>query len=167
MSIIELLQLSRYIHRNPIETKQPIVKKLEYYQWSSYPAYINHVRDPEWLKRDTSYGMLGNHQHYKGYKAFVESGNDSKFDTFYIKKTLKPILGSDCSVEDLLKHRDNKITPHFAKSMEVFSTIETIVRAVSTKFNQDRAQGYRASLNASFNSGNFISLSSLSLSPPE
>jgi len=41
-----LLQLSRYIHRNPVETKPPLVKSLDTYPWSSYPAYINHTKGP-------------------------------------------------------------------------------------------------------------------------
>lgn len=36
-----LLAVSRYIHRNPIETKQPLVKRLEHYPHSSYPLYYN------------------------------------------------------------------------------------------------------------------------------
>ena len=35
-----LLQVTRYIHRNPIETKSPLVKSLEHYPWSSYLAYL-------------------------------------------------------------------------------------------------------------------------------
>ncbi len=34
-----LLAVSRYIHRNPIETKVPIVERLERYRHSSYPFY--------------------------------------------------------------------------------------------------------------------------------
>ena len=34
-----LLQLTRYIHRNPIDTKRPMVDELQDYPWSSYPAY--------------------------------------------------------------------------------------------------------------------------------
>ena len=32
-----LLQLSRYIHRNPVETKKPMISQLEDWIWSSYP----------------------------------------------------------------------------------------------------------------------------------
>ena len=41
------LQLSRYIHRNPIEAG--MVEKLEDYLWSSYPNYLGKVKLPEWL----------------------------------------------------------------------------------------------------------------------
>lgn len=34
-----LLEVSRYIHRNPIETKTPMVQHIEDYPYSSYPFY--------------------------------------------------------------------------------------------------------------------------------
>jgi putative transposase len=34
------LQLSRYIHRNLIETATPMVERLKGYPWSSYSAYV-------------------------------------------------------------------------------------------------------------------------------
>lgn len=34
-----LLEVSRYIHRNPIETKEPMVKQMEHYPYSSYHLY--------------------------------------------------------------------------------------------------------------------------------
>jgi len=42
-----LLQLSRYIHRNPVETKPPLVHSLDTYSWSSYPAYGKHTKSPQ------------------------------------------------------------------------------------------------------------------------
>ena len=43
------LQVSRYIHRHPIETKIPLVERLEGYVWSSYPAYMGLNEPFEWL----------------------------------------------------------------------------------------------------------------------
>ena len=37
----QLLHLSRYIHLNPIASSIIADSQLEYYQWSSYPEYIN------------------------------------------------------------------------------------------------------------------------------
>ncbi len=42
-----LLQLSYYIHRNPLRAGR--VKRLIDYRWSSYPAYAYQRRYPEWL----------------------------------------------------------------------------------------------------------------------
>ncbi|MCU7893352.1 MAG: transposase [Candidatus Thiodiazotropha sp. (ex Ustalcina ferruginea)] len=39
-----LLQLSRYIHRNPIDMRNPMVSCLEAYTWSSYLAYIGKAK---------------------------------------------------------------------------------------------------------------------------
>jgi len=41
--------LTRYIHRNPIETKKPLVDNLVSYIWSSYQACINEQKAPDWL----------------------------------------------------------------------------------------------------------------------
>jgi len=43
-----LLQVSRYIHRNPVELKQPLVHQLIEYPWSSYPGYLNKSARPFW-----------------------------------------------------------------------------------------------------------------------
>ena len=44
-----LVQLSCYIHRNPLRAK--MVERLIEYTWSSYPAYANGKHIPEWLKK--------------------------------------------------------------------------------------------------------------------
>lgn len=41
-----LLKVSRYIHRNPLETKIPIVTSLEDYAYSSYPLYHSSKPSP-------------------------------------------------------------------------------------------------------------------------
>jgi putative transposase len=78
-----LLQLSRYIHRNPLEVKRKMVNRLEDYLWSSYPAYINQCSSPGWLARDRTYQMLAYKQRYKGYRNYVEQGVDDDIKRFY------------------------------------------------------------------------------------
>ncbi|MFS0576672.1 transposase [Sporosarcina sp. 179-K 3D1 HS] len=41
-----LLQVSSYIHRNPIETKQPMVRSMELYPHSSYKYYFHERQSP-------------------------------------------------------------------------------------------------------------------------
>ena len=88
-----VLQLSRYIHRNPVEMKRPLVTKLEDYPWSSYPAYIGKVKCPDWLERETSYGMLGHKQRYKGYANYVAAGVDEETMQFYNRGNFAAIIG--------------------------------------------------------------------------
>ncbi|MEE9302381.1 MAG: transposase [Thiotrichaceae bacterium] len=89
-----LLQVSRYIHRNPIELKKPLVDDLSDYPWSSYPSYLQNKVSPDWLYRDRIYGSLGkrNPEHYKSY---VDQGLDKETIHFYQKKNTSSIWGDD------------------------------------------------------------------------
>ena len=90
-----LLEVSRYIHRNPVETVRPLVKQLETYRWSSYPAYRNRVTTPEWLYKDSVSGELGSGQPTASYKRFVERGNDEETEKFYSKGHWPAVRGSE------------------------------------------------------------------------
>lgn len=46
MDPIGLLNIGAYIHRNPIETKIPMVKDMQYYPYSSYPYYYSNKTNP-------------------------------------------------------------------------------------------------------------------------
>jgi len=66
-----LSQLSRYIHLNPVRAK--MFDAPADYRWSSYPAFIGKVNEPQWL--DT--GLLARfgkkrRQAAKNYQSFVE-----------------------------------------------------------------------------------------------
>ena len=62
-----LLQLSYYIHRNPL--RAGMVERLADYRWSSYPAYAYEKRAPEWLNTEVILSQLVNagerHQAYR------------------------------------------------------------------------------------------------------
>ena len=88
-----LLQVSRYIHRNPIELKKPLVKNLVDYPWSSFSAYLNQEKVPVWLNRDSVYGELGSRAKYSAYRAYIEQGNDEEMTRFYQLKNTPSILG--------------------------------------------------------------------------
>lgn len=98
-----LLSLTRYIHRNPIETRRPLVAALEDYPWSSYPAYLNLAKSPEWLFRAFTYAALGRRDRFRGYRQFVEQGVDEELAAFYGGQRQAPILGSDHFREELLR----------------------------------------------------------------
>ncbi len=89
-----LLQVSRYIHRNPIETKTPLVKSLSDYVDSSYPAYINKVHAPLWLKRDFVLSTQNTGKKYHAYQAFVEDEQIPTLQDFYHKSHQPAVLGS-------------------------------------------------------------------------
>ncbi len=88
-----LLQLSRYIHRNPIDRQSPLVADLVNYRWSSYPAYLAKAKVPAWLHRETTYRMLGNKQRYKGYATYIMEGVDDDTMHYYQRSNLAAIIG--------------------------------------------------------------------------
>ena len=72
-----LLELSRYIHLNPV--KAGIVKKPEEYLWTSYRCYMGEEKKPEWLTVEwllQEYGKSFATARRK-YREFVEAGIDS------------------------------------------------------------------------------------------
>lgn len=104
-----LLQLSRYIHLNPVETKTPLVQRLEDYQWSSYRAYINIAIAPTWLQRDRTYQMLGQRHKYRGYADYVKQGTDEDVKRFYSKGNTASVIGDKEFVDWLLKEKATAI----------------------------------------------------------
>ena len=103
-----LLEVSRYIHRNPVETRKPLVKDLEKYKWSSYPAYRNRVETPEWLYKDAVFEELGSGQPTAAYRRFVESGNDDETERFYTKNQWPAIRGSKRFAEKAYLYSNSK-----------------------------------------------------------
>ena len=89
------LQLSRYIHRNPLAAKH--VQALDTHLWSSYRYYVRSTeKPPKWLSQSDVYSQLGVKSRLKSkYKAYVELGVDEEIKQFYAKGNMVPYLGSD------------------------------------------------------------------------
>lgn len=82
-----LLELSRYIHLNPVRAK--VVDKPENYPYSSYKVYISREKD-HILYPDLILGMIsrGGREATRKYRAFVERGFTEK-----LRSPLKDIYG--------------------------------------------------------------------------
>lgn len=102
-----LLNLSRYIHRNPLEAK--VIKSLANYPWSSYPAYIGKDKVPAWLHTEEVFGQMGGarRRFLVRYQAYVEDDTDTELETFYRKKARSPILGSESFRERMIERYVN------------------------------------------------------------
>jgi len=88
------LQLSRYIHRNPLEAG--MVEKSEDYPWSSYRYYISKVKPPAWLYPQEVLEQLHTKQKIQDkYKSYVELGIDEELRQFYGRGNIMPYLGSE------------------------------------------------------------------------
>ncbi|MBL4622413.1 MAG: transposase [Immundisolibacteraceae bacterium] len=99
-----LLQVSRYIHRNPIEVRTPLVGKLEDYPWSSYGAYIDQAEVPAYLTRDSVYGDLGSRRPVAAYLDYVTQGDDEETQRFYGLKN-RPAIWGDQHFKEYARER--------------------------------------------------------------
>jgi len=88
-----LLNVSRYIHRNPIEANPPLVEALPEWPWSSYPAFIGRAKAPDWLTTATTYALFGAGRRPKRYRDFVEAGVDEVTAQFYEGQRRTPVFG--------------------------------------------------------------------------
>jgi REP element-mobilizing transposase RayT len=72
-----LLQLSYYIHRNPL--RAGIVQRLVDYPWSSYPTYAYNRPCPGWLKTDLLLSQFGpDNTGHRAYREKVQRYADEK-----------------------------------------------------------------------------------------
>lgn len=134
-----LLQLSRYIHRNPIEVRTSKAK-LEDYIWSSYPAYIGKSPAPSWLYQKMTYQMLGQKQRYKGYRTYVEAGVDEEIERHYSKGNMAAILGDKVFREAICEQNESIDSAVLQAALKYRPSLEVIVKAVADEFKLPEAQ---------------------------
>ncbi len=139
-----LAALTRYIHRNPIATKVPLVKRLETYPWSSYPIYLNKQPCPAWLYREETYGLLADRQRYVGYRAFVEEEAEDDVTQRYRQHRYPAILGSKAFKRRVYTEEDNKDLVRRVKRQETqLPTIKQIVAEVARQMGVEEQAIYR------------------------
>lgn len=146
-----LLQVSRYIHRNPIELKTPLVRDLSSYPWSSYNAYINTEAAAEWLYRETIYGELGRHHKYSAYRRYVENGNDDDTNTFYQLKNTPSIWGTKAFKEKALMQAETSDKEVNKKGIHAIVPMQQVIDTVAkyyrltpdTLLNAKRGKGMK------------------------
>jgi len=65
-----LLQVTRYIHRNPVEAG--LARRPGDWRWSSYRAYVDPLRALPWLHSSAVLGCLGSIGGRQRYRRYVE-----------------------------------------------------------------------------------------------
>ncbi len=99
-----LLELVRYIHRNPLESG--MVDNLSRYTWSSHRAYLSGSKKWNWLYKGyiLSFFSRNKAESIKEYKRFVSQGTPDEINRILLRKKLPSVLGSDGFV-DKIKQR--------------------------------------------------------------
>ena len=134
-----LLQVSRYIHRNPLEVQGASKTDLDTHRWSSYPAYVNKATSPNWLARERTYKTLGAKNRYFGYRNFVQQGNDERTKEFYGGDFVTGIFGDRSFRQSIHDNQENlQVVEGLAELIGESVEIDAIVTVVSEVFGVDR-----------------------------
>jgi len=75
-----LMQLSCYIHRNPL--RAGLVKRLADYRWSSYRTYAYKASHTKWLNKDLILSQCNGEDLYKAYREKVQKYSEEESKVF-------------------------------------------------------------------------------------
>lgn len=89
-----LLELLRYIHRNPLEAG--FVKTFKEYPWVSHQGYLSDARKWDWLHKDFVLSLFSNEKTVarRLYKDFVSKGTLEGINKIFGRKKMPSVLGS-------------------------------------------------------------------------
>ena len=117
-----LLELVRYIHRNPLSVG--LVKRLADYSWSSHSAYISKGNEgSSWLYKDFVLSMLEENKSKRrqAYLDFVKQEVPETLSALYEKKKLPLILGAKDFIDDIKqKYHDKTSIKEVSQVKELF-----------------------------------------------
>lgn len=127
------LELSRYIHCNPLKAR--IVQKLEDYPWSSYSAYIGQVDKPTWLTTNFILEAISKVDPIEAYKAFVAEGASQEIECFYSKKKVDSVLGDKVYRYAVLNDIERNIETPELKQVKPRPSMHKIVSTIAKYFH--------------------------------
>ena len=89
-----LLELVRYVHRNPFAAG--LVKVIDKYPWSSHPGYLSDAKKWNWLYKDFILSLFSNEKAVsrKIYKDFISKEIPEEINRIFGRKNLPSALGS-------------------------------------------------------------------------
>lgn len=89
-----LLELLRYIHRNPLEAN--LVDNLQKYNWSSHKGYLSKAKKWNWLYKSFPLSLFSKDHadSIRLYKRFVTQEIPDEINKILSRRKLPPVLGS-------------------------------------------------------------------------
>ena len=105
-----LLQLMRYIHRNPL--RAGLAENLDQYPWTSHKGYVSNAKKWDWLYKNFILSMLTPHrsEQISSYKQFAAQLDSEEILQVFDKKTMPPVLGNERFIERIKGKFFNKKT---------------------------------------------------------
>jgi len=126
-----LLELVRYIHRNPLEAG--MVKALNKYTWSSHNGYLSGAKKWDWLHKDYILSLFSKNkvESARRYRHFISKETLEEINQIFGKKKLPTIIGKKGFV-DKIKDRffANKTHEEIPASKSLAPDVDTIINEV-------------------------------------
>jgi len=149
-----LLELLRYIHRNPLEAN--LVDNLQKYNWSSHKGYLSKAKKWDWLHKRFALSLFSKDhaESIRLYKQFISQEVPDEINKILGRRKLPPVLGtkkfmdrvkdlffSDKSHEEIpeakiLAPDPDKILEAVAKLYKV--GMDDLLRSIRGYFNEPR-----------------------------
>jgi REP-associated tyrosine transposase len=133
-----LLELSRYLHLNPIRIKphkgrgyNEQWRVLEKYRWSSLRGYLKASERESWVNYDEVLDQVGGSR--SRYSQFIDEGIESGYDTPWEKLKGQVILGREEFVRKLKGKTNRKASSREQPSMKVLEAVspDEVLKKVS------------------------------------
>jgi REP element-mobilizing transposase RayT len=156
-----LLELLRYIHRNPVEAK--MCRSVDDYKWSSHSGYLSGATKWDWLSRQLMFSMFADKPKMarKEYKVFMKEENSPAIMEFFSKKNLASFYGSKEFIKWVkAEYFERKMHGEIPQSRQLAPTIREIKEAVKQSFgitDVDLEQTKRGQINEPRNLAIFLS----------
>lgn len=130
-----LLQLVRYIHRNPL--KEGMVDDLNSYPWSSHKAYLSVAKIWDWLHKGFILDLLTDHKksQIRRYRRFVVVDDDKKLEDVMARKKWPSLLGPQ-EFTDWIKatYKDIKGSDEMPQIRELYPDTDRIISSVCDSY---------------------------------
>jgi putative transposase len=130
-----LLELVRYIHRNPLRAS--MIQRLDEYAWSSHHGYLSSAKKWDWLHKDFILSMLSTNKKKvrQAYAQFMMEDDSEEISTLLTKKKLPSILGSEDFIDwAKATFYDRKIHRQIPESLQLAPALNEITKAVCRSY---------------------------------
>ena len=94
-----LLELVRYIHRNPLEAG--LVKELNQYAWSSHNGYLSNAKKWNWLHKSFILSLFGRERRegVNTYKKFILMETPEEINRIFSQSKFPSMLGTESFID--------------------------------------------------------------------
>jgi REP element-mobilizing transposase RayT len=133
-----LLQLVRYIHRNPLRAQ--LVERLSEYAWSSHGAYVSTASKWRWLHKDFLLSILSQDKRRwrAAYRDFISMEDSEEIMNLFSRKKFPSVIGPGSFV-DWVKERfyDQKRHEEVPEWKSLAPRVERIRQVICSAYDVD------------------------------